>query len=60
LCKIVNRLYKVSQDPEEWTARAYLAELEKYKALVEEYHQEGKKMNDEQDKLKNISIESKR
>lgn len=56
LTHIVNQLYKKSLDPESYSAKAYLEDTEKYQALREEYDAEGKKMNEEFERLKDIQI----
>jgi hypothetical protein len=59
LVYIINHLYKMSLDPSSWTAKEYLEEYNKYSDLYHEYLNEGKKMNEEMDKLKNIKIKIK-
>lgn len=53
---IINRLYKMTNDPESWTAKEYLEEMDKYQKLLDEYEKEGKKLNEEFDKTKKITI----
>ncbi|MFC1679034.1 hypothetical protein ACFL2T_02360 [Elusimicrobiota bacterium] len=45
LVSIIGRLAKMSRDPNSWTAREYLSDLEAYDKLKEEYKTEGALLN---------------
>ena len=53
---IINRLYKMSLDPESWTAEEYLEEMNTYQELSKKYEELGLKMNDEFKKTETIII----
>jgi len=56
LALMVKRLYEKTQDPSSYTAGSYLADVNNHKALCDEYHAEGEKMNEEFKKLKDILV----
>lgn len=56
LALIINRLYKMTVDPGSWSAKEYLKELDQYKSLCDEYHKEGNKMNEELEKMRNVTL----
>ena len=59
LALIISRLYKMTVDPGSWSAKEYLEEVDEYKALCEEYKQEGTKMNEELKKMREVSLKIK-
>lgn len=56
---ITNHLYKMTVEPGSWSAKEYLEEVDKYKSLCDEYHNEGNKMNEELEKMRNVTLKIK-
>lgn len=56
LAFITNWLYRMTVEPGSWSAREYLKELDQYKSLCDEYHKEGYKMNEELEKMRNVTL----
>jgi len=56
---ITNHLYKMTIDPGSWSAKEYFKELDQYKSLCDEYHKEGDKMNEELEKMQNVTLKIK-
>lgn len=59
LSLITNHLYKMTIEPGSWSAKEYLKELDQYKSLCDEYHKEGDKMNEELEKMRNVTLKIK-
>ena len=59
LAIIINRLYEMVINPGSWSAKEYLEEVDEYKALCEEYKQEGTKMNEELKKMREVTLKIK-
>lgn len=59
LALIINRLYEKIVNPGSWSAKEYLEEVDEYKALCEEYKQEGTKMNEELKKMREVTLRIK-
>jgi len=59
LAFITNHLYKMTIEPGSWSAKEYLEEVDEYKALCEEYKQEGTKMNEELKKMREVTLKIK-
>lgn len=59
LAIITNRLFRMTVEPGSWSAREYLKELDQYKSLCDEYHEEGSKMNEELEKMRNATLKIK-
>ena len=59
LAIITNRLYKMTIEPGSWSAKEYLKELDQYKSLCDEYQKEGDKMNEELEKMRNVTLRIK-
>ena len=55
--KIINRLYRMTYDPESWTAKEHLEEMKKYQKLLNDYDKEGIKLNTEFEKTQEITIQ---
>lgn len=51
--------YKMTIEPDSWSAKEYLKELDQYKSLCDEYHEEGDKMNEELEKMRNVTLKIK-
>lgn len=56
---ITNHLYKMTIDPGSWSIKEYFKELDQYKSLCDEYHKEGDKMNEELEKMQNVTLKLK-
>jgi len=59
LCKVINKLYNLTLDPESWTMKENKKEIDAYATLSDEYSIEGKKLNNEVEKTRRITISAK-
>lgn len=59
LAFITNHLYKMTSEPDSWSAKEYLEEIDQYKSLCEEYHKQGDKMNEELEKMRYVMLKIK-
>lgn len=53
---IINRLYKMTKDPDSYTMKEYLEDIDIYNKLMEEYKKEGAKLNRELEELRFMKI----